>query len=368
MLQILVCHGSEDKLKASTLSYLLTDLGYQVSFDVAELLPNEMWGREIRRNMSQADAVIVCLSKSLSMTSQNVQVALETVIDAAQSRAASGVRLIVVAFEVCAVPSSLKRFPFVNLQGKFGLDNLVSHLARESTIRLSNKFKSRLGRLRLSPVLRRAVYEVCTHQEFPRMMSLSGQIVNNPVWDYEDLATLNEVREVYAVGGDNPPRIMHVDLLMIKRIDGNRGELYTYHSSDWGTDLITWAPRLDKDSPDERCTLDAQRLAPYLDVDSQSITVHPLPGEFIISLKPHMRYKDLFLYIFELCAVSIENPPSWLSDPGDTVTPPGKSWKGTWRRLDVLRNDEQASKVNGDVIRGLYERFWVDLEYLPASF
>jgi len=42
--------------------------------------------------------------------------------------------------------------------------------------------------------------------------------------------------------------------------------------------------------------------------------------------------------------------------------------KGKWCHIDELRQDERAYGVNGDVIRALYDLFWVDLESVPSSF
>jgi hypothetical protein len=218
--------------------------------------------------------------------------------------------------------------------------------------------------------VQRAIAQVLTHPEYPTFMSESGCIVKNPVWRYVTTKERKQTIAVFRPEGPTVPKVMRVDMLLIRRNDERHdGELLTYYSPGWKTHLIHFRPWKPDDNPAERGKMNAQKFASKWGVPAESIRVTPT-GRFAVSAKINEEYKDLYLYIFEFCSVCCSQWSEELRqihrDGYTQITPVER--RGKWRNLRQMRTDPTTARVNGDAVRAVHDLFDVNLCSLPYSF
>jgi hypothetical protein len=226
---------------------------------------------------------------------------------------------------------------------------------------LSKELLEGISRLQTTDEIRDSVVRVLSHPDYPRWMSVSGKLVRNPIWDQIPKERQLQLQRSHRLDGPSPPTIMHLDMFLIRRNDRRGwGELYTYFSWDWGTHLLRFRQRLPDEDPTRRSDMNAAKMAKHCDGIVGSVSVTPRPGKFAVSVKPHAKYGDLIIYIFEFCSVVFTSEPDYVREPTDS--------KGLWFNLDSLRADPTSWAVNADVIRALHELFTISLGPLPVSF
>lgn len=239
--------------------------------------------------------------------------------------------------------------------------------ASPSKRHLSKALEKDIRRLQVSTTLREDIVKILTHRECPLWMSVAGRTVRNPVWKGVSEDAIREMAERYAPSGTHPPTIKHLDLLLIRRNDAHgHGRLYTYLSNDWGTYLLTFRERLPDEKRDDRRKISASKIARHWSVKAESIEVTPLLGKYAISVKPHEKYRDLYLYVFEFCSVVFRDSSAspLRSQVNDS---PESRPSHKWLPLSAMRKDTKSESVNGDVIRALHDVFTYDLGPLPVS-
>lgn len=166
---------------------------------------------------------------------------------------------------------------------------------------LSERLQRGIETLQISNEIRRNLSEVLDHPYFPDMMSISGDLVNNPIWQNEALyETRLEMIDKYRLDGPSAPQIVHLDLMLLCCTDAQRiGLIYTYYSSDdWGY-LIPNRKRSPKENLNHRQEINAAELAKYLPVHAEHVYVKPLADAYAISAKKHAEHQDLTIYIYE---------------------------------------------------------------------
>ncbi len=127
-LQVFVCHSSNDKPAVRGLYGRLEGDGLQPWIDEEDLLPGQDWDLEIRKAVREADAVIVCLSKSSVTKEGYVQKEIKIALDVADEKPEGTIFIIPVKLEECRVPERLSRWQWVNLFEDKGYDKLVAAL------------------------------------------------------------------------------------------------------------------------------------------------------------------------------------------------------------------------------------------------
>jgi len=239
---------------------------------------------------------------------------------------------------------------------------------RKELATIGETLSKRIQSLQISSQIRTDIMSVVKHAGFPGWMSVSGALVKNPIWETLPVSKANELAEIYRPSGDNPPQVMHLDVLLTRRNDERgHGQLYTYFSPDWATYLLIFRPRLSEDKRSERNLSNATKIARHWSLPPDKVEVKPLRGKYVVSIKPHPKYGDLILYVFEFCSVVFKDGVISADDPrinpeADTAKPSRK-----WLDLRTLRSDETSWSVNGDVIRGIHELFTYDLGPLPVA-
>jgi hypothetical protein len=232
----------------------------------------------------------------------------------------------------------------------------------------SEQLLENISKLQTTEEIRKCMLSVLSHPQYPLMMARSKDLVPNPVWNMVSQSEREELRSFQKLDGPSPPNILHLDLLLIRRNNRRgRGELYTYFSKKgWETYLIHFRPWLIDDDRASRSELNAKKVAKYCEGLTASVSVKPLPGKFLISVKKNKDYGGLTIYLFEFCSVEFRTKPVFTTE---TINVNGKKVpRDEWFDLDAMRLDESVMAGSADVVRALHEFFGVSLGPIPVSF
>jgi anti-anti-sigma factor len=127
-LAVFLCHSSADKAAVRELHRRLLSAGARPWLDEVELLPGQIWEREIPAAVRRSDAVVVCLSLGSVGKSGYLQREIKYAIDAAEEQSDDSIFLIPGRLEACEVPERLQRWQWVDLFAVDGYDRLVTAL------------------------------------------------------------------------------------------------------------------------------------------------------------------------------------------------------------------------------------------------
>jgi hypothetical protein len=137
-LRIFLCHSSEDKSIVRELYDKLRQDGYSPWLDQEDLLPGQSWEAEIRRAVRNADAILICLSKTSTTKSGFNQKEIRFALDVADEQPEGTILLIPAKLEECEVPERLRQIQWVDLFAPSGYQRLVRSLlaiANAKTVR-----------------------------------------------------------------------------------------------------------------------------------------------------------------------------------------------------------------------------------------
>jgi anti-anti-sigma factor len=125
---VFLCHSSSDKPVVRELHRRLISAGAKPWLDEVDLLPGQVWEREIPAAVKGSDAVLICLSsKSVGKTGY-LQREIKFALDAAEEQSDDSIFLIPARLEQCDVPDRLRRWQWVDLFAADGYDRLVTAL------------------------------------------------------------------------------------------------------------------------------------------------------------------------------------------------------------------------------------------------
>jgi len=127
VLQIFLCHASEDKEAVRTLYRKLLEPGFAPWLDEEKLLPGQDWDAEITKAIRASDVVLVCLSQR-SEKRGYMQKEIVRALDVADEQPEGTIFLIPVRLEDCSVPERLRRWQWVNLFQDDGFERLQASL------------------------------------------------------------------------------------------------------------------------------------------------------------------------------------------------------------------------------------------------
>ncbi len=369
---VALSYASEDRDFVDKVANYLRERQVRVFYDQFEKV--NLWAKELKDELGQifrtrSQYVVIFISRHYAQkawTNHERKSAL--------SRASEEKREYVLPayFDDTELPGLRSTIAGIDLRNEtpesFGAMILSKVTGREfPVIACSNRLQQDIERLHISNEIRQSIYTVLTHPKYPQWMAISGNLVQNPVWETISSRTRQQMIKNYRINGPGAPQIMHLDMMLMRcNDDQGHGRIYTYFSPDWGTNLITFRRWLPEDNPDHRQEENAAELAKYLHVPAASILVTPVNGKYAVSVKPHARHRDLIIYIYEFCSVVFtENPSSFACGQPKTHARNGN--EDPWFYLQTLRNDNKSYSVNGDVIRALHELFSVTLGSLPTS-
>jgi hypothetical protein len=111
-----------------TLYHRLKSTGADLWLDEVNLLPGQLWEKEIPEAVHRSDAVLVCLSRASITRNGYVQREIKYALDAAEQQADESIFLIPARLEECEVPERLRKWQWVDLFTDDGFDRLVTAL------------------------------------------------------------------------------------------------------------------------------------------------------------------------------------------------------------------------------------------------
>jgi len=127
-LKVFLCHSKDDKPEVRELYYRLVAEDFDVWMDEEKLMPGQDWDLEIRRAVSDTDAVVVCLSNSTVTKAGYVQKEVRFALDVADRQPEGTIFLIPARLEDCAIPDRLSSLQWVNLFENNGYERLILSL------------------------------------------------------------------------------------------------------------------------------------------------------------------------------------------------------------------------------------------------
>jgi hypothetical protein len=205
-------------------------------------------------------------------------------------------------------------------------------------------------------------------------MMLSNELVKNPIWQHfipaEDRVRL---AESFSPFGPMPPRIMHLDIFMLKARDkSGRPLLLNYFSgrpiTGWQAFMLLFRDRTPGENEQIRQKLNAKDIGEYLSIPIDNIKVKSLGDQFTVSIKPDPGYSELVVYIFEFCAVSFRTAPRWLCRSAPVMPLHESTRRFRWLHPEEMEAQDRSMLVDGDVIRSMHRFFGTTLPTVPVGF
>jgi len=234
----------------------------------------------------------------------------------------------------------------------------------------SRRLMDRIRTVTLDVGMYEDIRTILRHASFPRMMSLSGELVFNPVWTDTLRETEERLVATFPPDGATPPRVMPLDIFLIKGEDSDgRPCLLTYFSgkpgSGWQAFLFPFRQREPNETQEARLHLNAVDLAAFLGI--RSVSVEAFPEKYVVSVKPDFGYHDLVLYLFTFCSIKLASPPKWLSTRNSYQGLEYTTRRFQWFHPEELEQDSSTMRVNADLIRGIHYLFATTVPRVPLS-
>lgn len=358
-----------------------------------DLLPGHDWEAEIRAAVRASNAVIVCLSCTSVTKEGYLQKEIRQALEMAAEKPEGTIFLIPARLDDCEVPANLRQWHRVDLFKQGEYERLVGALRARAIglgipadaptpnpaaavvrtmAKLPEDLRRRIGELAIRPLITQAVERVFCMDEYPTVMTLSTEPVINPIWRKIPKAKRARLSRSFSPFGDLPPRIMHLDIFLIRADDvQGRPRLFNYFSgkphSGWQAFLLPFRHKRARESEAERHSASATDIASFLGIDSRTVHVNTLGEQFVVSIKPDPGYSELVAYIFEFCSVRFDDPPGWMSKVDCEIQLEQSVRRFRWFHPEEMEQDQRAMLVDGDVIRGVHYFFATTLPAVPAS-
>jgi formylglycine-generating enzyme required for sulfatase activity len=137
--RIFLCHASEDKAQVREVYQRLKAIdGFEPWLDEEDLLPGQIWEREIPRALQASDFILIFLSRASVAKRGYVQREMKMALDAWEELPEGTIHTIPVRLDNCDLPESFRRYHYVNLSDSAGFDRIVrairAELAKRSRI------------------------------------------------------------------------------------------------------------------------------------------------------------------------------------------------------------------------------------------
>jgi hypothetical protein len=220
------------------------------------------------------------------------------------------------------------------------------------------------------------IFEIYSNPRYPEVMSISGEMAHNPI--YGQMLPGSRVPELFSPQVVlNPPRIMVMDLYLVKAIGDNlQPYLLQYFSGTTNTGWQTWLfphgmgfqknivnifDRVDADARDFEITTGLP--------DRSSTVAYDPTGRYSVSVKPDFGYrKELVIYVFLYCFVDIQQVGESDIGTAEFEVPRGKyKRKYRWVHMDELLDDVEVWSKNADVLKSIHTLFGTTLVRVPSS-
>ncbi|OLE52854.1 MAG: hypothetical protein AUG51_16045 [Acidobacteria bacterium 13_1_20CM_3_53_8] len=392
-MQIFISYAREDYETARRLfDTLKTIPEVQPWLDKESLLPGAAWEEEILRAIDESHFVILILSDNSINKEGFVQKEIGEALNRF-SRVPPGKIFIIPARISDCIPKhrELQRLNWVDLFANWdeGVNRIVKALSVNRPADTSFEDYITLIKVlnpKALPIIEshpkgneilRGMYALRINKQFPRQMSVDGEIVHNPIYE-KTTAESGEVIEPLIIGGalESNIRIMLLDLYLIKAIDNNGQPLLLQYysgteSAGWKTWLFPHGLNFQRSSQDvsERMRLNAKDFEVTAGLAEDSVTVSYVPrSEYLISIKPDFGYKrELVLYCFLFCSVDIDNPPDRFLQREFEIPRGHYPRRFRWFYFEELQNDMTILSKNSDIIKAIHTIYAASLVPIKPS-
>lgn len=125
MVQVFLCHASEDKTRVEEIYRRMQELGFQPWMDKKNLLPGQRWDEEIRRALRASDFVLIFLSQNSVAKRGYVQREFKLALDALEEMSEGVIHTIPVRLDNCDVPEQLRKLQWADLFDAEGFSRIV---------------------------------------------------------------------------------------------------------------------------------------------------------------------------------------------------------------------------------------------------
>lgn len=219
-----------------------------------------------------------------------------------------------------------------------------------------------------------AIRTLYRHPYFPCIMSLKGSIVQNPVYEHLDKATIEQIQKDYGPNGLKNFTIMPLDLYLIKGLDKNKQPMLLFYysgkpKSGWKSFLLPWGYSNKEKDISELIINHEIDLEQFLNRESKTVSITKQPNtKFLVSFKMNPGYTELVAYVFTFCYVNIAGDISDIAEREFEFITGGHTRNFKWFYPEELEYNKKMMKLNGDVIRSIHEIFETMLNGVTVSF
>jgi DNA-binding winged helix-turn-helix (wHTH) protein len=252
-------------------------------------------------------------------------------------------------------------------------------ILRKATVQLESRslpsdLENRIDALQLASPVADAVRSVLAAEKFPTIMTLSADVVINPIWEKIPLDDRQRLAAEFSPFGFMLRRFMDIDVCLLRANDAKGNPyLLNYFSgkpkSGWQVYLFLFRSKSPGESEQERQTENAKIIAGYFLMFPSDFSTVSLGDQFVVSVKPDVGYSsELVTYIFKFCSVTMRTAPDWLSCIEPQLKNGQSVQKFRWVHAGELELDDRSVLVNGDVLRGIHQFFGTSIPSVPVGF
>lgn len=376
---VFISHASEDKNTfVKSLADELAKRGLKVWYDDFTLKVGDSLRQSIEKGVAKSRFGIVILSPNFFNRPWT-----ERELSALFAREEQSKKVILPIWLDLSAEQVKELFPLLidrkAIHSNSGLDNIVNELLAviepeqpKTPQNISEKTYHRILSLNIRDEIREELIHVLSHDDYPSLMSLYGEIVSNPIWDMVSSETKIKLANKYHPSSDTAPRIMLLDIFLVRANDNNQNpRLLTYFSnkpkSGWQAYLFPFRHRPVDENVENRFSISAEDIGLFLGLPTPSVQVASLGSQYVISVKPDPGYSEIVTYIFEFCSVQLLKPPLWLSKTECNYVLEKNTRSFRWFHPEDLEHESTIMQVNSDLVRAIHYLFSTTVPTIPKS-
>ena len=237
---------------------------------------------------------------------------------------------------------------------------------------LPEAVQARIKELALPHPIAQALIAALSSDRYPTIMSLSSEMVTNPVWSFIDAEERAQLASTFSPWGPLPPRILYADIFLVRGSDGlGRPLLFYYFSgkpiTGWQAYLFPFRKRQPGERETERHHRNSQDFGRFLGTDPNAIESQGLGTRFAVSVKRDPGHAELAAYVFEFSAILIKEPPAWLCQHEPVSPVHGAAQRFRWFHPEELEHLDSSMRVNADVLRAVFHFFGTTFTQVPIG-
>jgi hypothetical protein len=129
VVRIFLCHARDDRAQVREIYHRLRAIeGFEPWLDEEDLLPGQLWAREIPRALQTSDAVLIFLSRNSVAKRGYIQREMKMALDAWEELPKGTIHTIPVRLDDCDVPEQFRHYHWANLFEPYGFERIIHAL------------------------------------------------------------------------------------------------------------------------------------------------------------------------------------------------------------------------------------------------